>query len=44
MQAGTQAGCLCIGIGAKTPADKENLFQAGADLVLDNINQLETLL
>ncbi len=44
MQAGTQAGCVCIGIGAKTQAAKDNLYRAGADLVLDNINQLEALL
>ncbi len=44
MQAGTQAGCLCIGIGAKTPEATENLYRAGADVVLENINQLETLL
>ncbi len=44
MQAGTQAGCVCIGIGAKTEAATENLYQAGADLVLADINQLETLL
>ncbi len=44
MQAGTQAGCVCIGIGATTDQAKDNLYQAGADVVLDNINQLETLL
>jgi histidinol-phosphate aminotransferase len=44
MQAGTQAGCVCIGIGAITAEAKENLYQAGADVVLENINQLETLL
>lgn len=44
MQAGTQAGCICIGIGAETPEAIENLYQAGADVVLENINQLETLL
>lgn len=44
MQAGTQAGCVCIGIGASTPEAIENLYQAGADVVLENINQLETLL
>ena len=44
MQAGTQAGCVCIGIGAFTAEAKENLYQAGADVVLENINQLETLL
>lgn len=44
MQAGQAAGCVCIGIGAKTTQAKNNLFQAGADVVLENINQLETLL
>jgi len=44
MQAGTLAGCVCIGIGATSPAAIENLYQAGADVVLENINQLETLL
>lgn len=44
MQAGTKAGCVCIGIGATTPEAIENLYQAGADVVLENINQLETLL
>ncbi len=44
MQAGNAAGCVCIGIGATDPAAKENLYQAGADLVLENINQLEALL
>ena len=44
MQAGTQAGCVCVGIGAKTPEAIENLYRAGADVVLENINQLETLL
>jgi len=44
MQAGTQAGCVCIGIGATTAEATANLYQAGADVVLENINQLETLL
>ncbi len=44
MQAGTQAGCVCVGIGAHSPEAIENLYQAGADVVLENINQLETLL
>ncbi len=44
MQAGRQAGCVCIGIGATTPEAVDNLYQAGADIVLDNINQLEALL
>jgi histidinol-phosphate aminotransferase len=40
MQAGLAGDCLCIGIGA----DIENLYAAGADIVLENINQLEELL
>jgi len=44
MQAGVAAGCVCIGIGARTTEARNNLFQAGADVVLENINQLETLL
>jgi len=40
MQAGQAAEALCIGIGK----DAENLYQAGADIVLENINQLEALL
>lgn len=40
MQAGRAANCLCIGIGKNT----ELLYQAGADIVLENINQLEELL
>jgi histidinol-phosphate aminotransferase len=40
MQAGRAANCLCIGIGG----NKENLYNAGADIVLNNINQLEDLL
>jgi histidinol-phosphate aminotransferase len=40
MQAGKAANCVCIGIGE----NKENLYQAGADIVLNNINQLEDLL
>ena len=40
MQAGRAANCLCIGIG-KNP---ENLYAAGADIVLENINQLGELL
>ena len=43
MQAGTAAGCVCIGI-ATSEAASENLTQAGADVVLENINQLESLL
>ncbi len=44
MQAGSAAGCVCIGIGATTPAARQNLLDAGADVVLDDINQLKTLL
>ncbi len=40
MQAGMAGDCLCIGIGT----DAENLYAAGADIVLENINQLEELL
>ena len=40
MQAGLASNCLCIGIGT----DAENLYAAGADIVLENINQLEELL
>ena len=40
MQAGLAGDCLCIGIGT----DAENLYAAGADIVLQNINQLEELL
>ncbi len=40
MQAGVAAGCVCIGIGKNA----ENLYQAGADIVLENINQLGELL
>jgi histidinol-phosphate aminotransferase len=40
MQAGVAADCLCVGIGA----DRDNLYKAGADIVLENINQLEELL
>jgi HAD superfamily hydrolase (TIGR01549 family) len=40
MQAGKASNCVCIGIGQ----NRENLYQAGADIVLDNINQLSELL
>ncbi|MCF6318401.1 MAG: aminotransferase class I/II-fold pyridoxal phosphate-dependent enzyme [Proteobacteria bacterium] len=40
MQAGVAAGCVCIGIGTNA----ENLYLAGADIVLENINQLGELL
>jgi histidinol-phosphate aminotransferase len=40
MQAGRKANCICIGIGANC----KNLYQAGADLVLDNINQAYQLI
>ena len=43
MQAGSAAGCVCIGIATSQSAS-ENLTQAGADVVLENINQLESLL
>lgn len=44
MQAGTKAGCVCIAVGATTETAKQNLYNAGADVVLANINQLEQLL
>ncbi|MCX7544228.1 aminotransferase class I/II-fold pyridoxal phosphate-dependent enzyme [Marinicella gelatinilytica] len=40
MQAGRAAGFICIGIGP----DESLLTQAGADLVLNNVNQMESLL
>jgi len=40
MQAGSAADCVCIGIGKNA----QNLYAAGADIVLENINQLEELL
>jgi histidinol-phosphate aminotransferase len=40
MQAGKAANCVCIGIGQ----NEKNLYQSGADIVLNNINQLEDLL
>lgn len=40
MQAGVASNCVCIGIGKNSA----NLIQAGADIVLTNINQLEELL
>lgn len=40
IQAGIAANCICIGIGS----NKANLYQAGADIVLNNINELEELL
>jgi histidinol-phosphate aminotransferase len=43
MQAGLTGNCLCIGI-ATDSENTENLYQAGADFVLENINQLEELL
>jgi histidinol-phosphate aminotransferase len=39
MQAGNAANCVCIGIGSNS----KNLYQAGADMVLENINQLKQL-
>ncbi len=44
MQAGIAANCVCIGIGGDIDGHAENLYKAGADIVLDNINQLEELL
>jgi histidinol-phosphate aminotransferase len=44
MQAGTAAGCVCIGIGAHSETAMQNLYNAGADIVLADINQLEQLL
>lgn len=40
MQAGKASNCVCIGIGENS----EILYQAGADIVLNNINQLSELL
>ncbi len=40
MQAGQASNCVCIGIGKNS----ENLYKSGADIVLENINQLEELL
>ncbi|MCW8869831.1 MAG: aminotransferase class I/II-fold pyridoxal phosphate-dependent enzyme [Proteobacteria bacterium] len=40
MQAGRAAGFMCVGIGT----DASLLLNAGADVVLDNVNQLESLL
>ncbi len=40
MQAGRAAGYVCIGVGK----NQQLLTQAGADVVLDNVNQLESLL
>ncbi|MCF6301249.1 MAG: aminotransferase class I/II-fold pyridoxal phosphate-dependent enzyme [Proteobacteria bacterium] len=40
MQAGVAAHCVCIGIGENS----KNLYQAGADIVLNNINELGELL
>ncbi|MFK8010973.1 MAG: aminotransferase class I/II-fold pyridoxal phosphate-dependent enzyme [Marinicellaceae bacterium] len=40
MQAGTAANCICIGIGDNA----ENLYRAGADIVLNNINEIKELL
>jgi histidinol-phosphate aminotransferase len=41
MQAGNQSNCVCIGIG--NTENSKNLYQAGADLVLENINQISQL-
>lgn len=43
MQAGNAAGCVCVGIAGGSETQKDVLYQAGADVVLDNINQLEEL-
>ncbi len=43
MQAGNAAGCICVGIAGGSASQKDVLYQAGADVVLDNINQLEEL-
>lgn len=40
MQAGMAAGCVCIGIGENA----QNLYMAGADIVLNSINELSELL
>ena len=40
MQAGLASNCVCIGIGKNC----KKLYQAGADIVLNNINQLSELL
>ncbi|MBL4661250.1 MAG: aminotransferase class I/II-fold pyridoxal phosphate-dependent enzyme [Alcanivoracaceae bacterium] len=40
MHAGQASNCVCIGIGENA----ENLYAAGADIVLNNINELEELL
>ena len=40
MQAGTAANCVCIGVGTNS----KNLYQAGADLVIENINQLNEII
>lgn len=40
MQAGMASGCVCIGIGENA----NNLYLAGADIVLNNINELSELL
>ncbi len=40
MQAGTAANCVCIGIGENAT----NLYNAGADIVLNNINEVRELL
>ncbi len=40
MQAGTAANCVCIGIGKNA----QSLYNAGADIVLNNINEIRELL
>ncbi len=40
MKAGRESGCVCIGIGNKPG----HLYEAGADIVFENINQISELL
>ena len=40
MQAGQASNCVCIGIGENS----ESLYAAGADIVINNINELEEIL
>jgi len=41
MQAAIRSGSIAIGIGLE---NKQSLLQAGADLVIDTVNQLTDLL
>lgn len=43
MQAGNAAQCICVGISGGSEQQQKVLYQAGADVVLENINQLEAL-